>query len=309
VERHAKDDEIKQHQLHEILTAEEIKELEMQVDGKKATVRTAKKNKVVCRDVLQKFKDARGCPVKSVIAQIEKVLAKYGATREAYHGGDFNGVSIHAIVRNIIKIMPELREIIMREKDKSCSDEEATTKLDDFLSVCGLINAASSALLIIDPSEKEILDAERKVKKLMSVWRAQKTIVALKAHIIEHHMIVKMRELGGLGEKSESFIELLHQDGRRNERRLNCVRSYAAKHNSIIKTTKLGIHPEVAKRKDNHREQMNRKPQNKEHASTHPAVTTARAEVKEECNVKRERYLKGEITMDTMEQHQKMKKE
>jgi hypothetical protein len=168
-------------------------------------------------------------------------------------------------VRNTIKIMLKLREIAMSEKDTSCSDEEATAKLDAFLSVCGLIEAAFSALFVIDPSEEGILDAEQKVQKLMSVWCGLNMSITLKAHIIENHMIVKKRELCGFGDKYESFVELLHHDGRRIERRLNCVRSYAANHNRIIKTKKLGSHPEVVKRKDNHREQLKHKPRNKQH--------------------------------------------
>jgi hypothetical protein len=79
----------------------------------------------------------------------------------------------------------------------------------------------------------------------MNVWREQKLSVTLKAHILEHHLIDNMRELGGLGYKYESFVKLLHRDGRKNERNLNCVVHYAAKHNIIIKTTRLVIHPEV----------------------------------------------------------------
>jgi hypothetical protein len=64
--------------------------------------------------------------------------------------------------------------------------------------------------------------------------------VTLKAHIFEHHVIAKIRELGGLGDKAGSFVELLHQYGARNERRLNCVASYKAKRNIILKTVRLG---------------------------------------------------------------------
>jgi hypothetical protein len=83
---------------------------------------------------------------------------------------------------------------------------------------CGLIDATFFALLVIEPSEAEILDAETKVHKLLSVWHAQKKSDTLKVHICEHRMIHTMRELGGLGDKDESFIDLLQQDGRRHER-------------------------------------------------------------------------------------------
>jgi hypothetical protein len=73
-------------------------------------------------------------------------------------------------------------------------------------------------------------------------------------------MIAKMRELlGELGDKDESFVEVLHQDGARNERRLNCVASYEAKHNSILKTVRLGTLPEVMKKKVEHANKVKRK--------------------------------------------------
>jgi hypothetical protein len=66
--------EIEQHQLNEILAEEEIKDIDKKIDGLKEEVRDAKKVCVICRDALRKHKNARGCPVESVIAQLEKVL-------------------------------------------------------------------------------------------------------------------------------------------------------------------------------------------------------------------------------------------
>jgi hypothetical protein len=65
------------------------------------------------KDALRTCKDTMGA-VDSCIAQIEKVLARFGVTREAYHGGDFNVVSICALVRHIVEIVPEVRAIVMR---------------------------------------------------------------------------------------------------------------------------------------------------------------------------------------------------
>jgi hypothetical protein len=87
--------------------------------------------------------------------------------------------------------------------------------IDTFLSICGLINAIFSTLLVIDPSWDEILGCWKEDKTLMSVWREHKMSAMLNAHILEHHMSCKMRELGCLGDKDDSFVELLHQDGRK----------------------------------------------------------------------------------------------
>jgi hypothetical protein len=70
--------------------------------------------------------------------------------------------------------------------------EEAKKKLDDFLQLCGMIDAVFAAISVIDPTEVELSDAERKAITMMKLWRAQCHIMTLKAHILEHRMIQKM---------------------------------------------------------------------------------------------------------------------
>jgi hypothetical protein len=84
----------------------------------------------------------------------------------------------------------------------------------------------------------------------MAFWRRQGHSMAPKAYIIEHHMVQKMRDVKGLGDKDESYVELLHQICGINEMRLRYVVNSCQKHASIIKFFKLGQHPEVVKRKE-----------------------------------------------------------
>jgi hypothetical protein len=51
-----------------------------------------------------------------VIVQLEHILEIYGCTREAYHGGDFNDVSIRGMVQRIAEMVPETRDIIILKK-------------------------------------------------------------------------------------------------------------------------------------------------------------------------------------------------
>jgi hypothetical protein len=78
-----------------------------------------------------------------------------------------------------------------------------------------------------------------------------------------------MQEFKGLGDKDKSFMELLHQDGSRNERRLNYATIYEAKHKSILKTIRLNSLPEVMQKKAEHYEKVSRK--------TRPAANAKRA--------------------------------
>jgi hypothetical protein len=69
-----KDGEIEHHRLQEILTEEEINDIEKQLVDVKEAVRTARKLKQSCKDSLKEHKDARGRPIESIILQFEKVL-------------------------------------------------------------------------------------------------------------------------------------------------------------------------------------------------------------------------------------------
>jgi hypothetical protein len=154
------------------------------------------------------------------------------------------------LVRNIKDIIKEVEVVVLREKVDDVPVEEAKKKLDDFLQLCGMIDAVFAALYIIYPTEVEISDAERKVITLMKLWRAQGHSMTLKTHILEHHMIQKMRYLMGLGDKDESYTELLHQICGTNETRLRCAVNFNQKYGSILRSIKLGQHPKVVNRKE-----------------------------------------------------------
>jgi benzoyl-CoA reductase/2-hydroxyglutaryl-CoA dehydratase subunit BcrC/BadD/HgdB len=53
-----------------------------------------------------------------------------------------------------------------------------------------------------------------------------------------------------LGDKDDSYVELLHQICGTNETWLRCVMNFNQKHASIIRSVKLGQNPKVVKRKE-----------------------------------------------------------
>jgi hypothetical protein len=178
--------------------------------------------------------------------------------------------------------------------------------------LCAALLMGHYPLLIISPTESEILDADKKLKRLMEEWRKQKLSLTLKAHIFEHHAISKMRELQGMGDKDESFVELLHQDGARHERRLNNVPSYKAKHNSILKNTTIGALQEVARKKADHynavKRSRNQSPDAVKGATGISKQDSVRKESKNERTTKRDRFLVGDTTLQSLDSHNKTKK-
>jgi hypothetical protein len=108
-------------------------------------------------------------------------------------------------------------------------------------------------------------------------------------------------------------VELLHQGGARNERRLNYVASYEAKHKSILKTVMLGTLLEVIKKKVEHANKVKIKRKEAPVAKTEPNKKVkmnriclakheaARKDAKDEKTVKRDRFLAGDITMESLD--------
>jgi hypothetical protein len=140
-------------------------------------------------------------------------------------------------------------------------------------------------------TEEEIKDIDKNNDGLKEEVCDAKTVCVVCRDALRKH---KMRELGGLGDEDESFVELLHQDGRKNERRLNCVVNYAAKHNNIIiKTMKLGIHQEVVKLKATHREKVKRQSKRKLATEELPTPATEKSEAKEDRKLKRKKFARA----------------
>ncbi len=81
-------------------------------------------------------------------------MEKYSVEREAYHGGDFNGVCCRRIVGNAAPIVKELRAMIKMKKGSSC-DDTVIDKLDEFEHTLGLLDAAYAYLNVPFPSDDD----------------------------------------------------------------------------------------------------------------------------------------------------------
>jgi hypothetical protein len=109
------------------------------------------------------------------------------------------------------------------------------SKVENLFKIFGLIDAAFASLMAIDPNSSELETAEKIVVILMKEWRRQKIPTTLMAHVMEHHVIETNRKLKGLGDRDESFVEKMHQDGIRDDCRMACAPSFEKKHRSKAK--------------------------------------------------------------------------
>jgi hypothetical protein len=151
---------------------------------------------------------ARGSTKESIANGIEAILKIFGASKESYHGGDYNGGPICLIVR-YAKEIGELILALLWERSTSnvASEECIREKVDGLEHVLGCIDATVSKLAIINPIVEEMLQAQEACNAMMRAWRKQGFRMTLKAHICEDDLWDWNEACGGLGRMDESFVE------------------------------------------------------------------------------------------------------
>jgi len=98
----------------------------------------------------------------------------------------------------------------------------------------GLLDAAFYYRNIPHPNNEEKERASDAVKALSTQWRKIQLSVTLKAHVIEQH-IVPCNNKYGVGDKEESFIELGHRVGLRENLQYQGLKNFD-KNRSILKS-------------------------------------------------------------------------
>jgi hypothetical protein len=121
-----------------------------------------------CKKNVENLQVQRGKPESSLIADIELLLEKYSIQREAYHGGNFNGVCCRRLVGNTQNIFNELRALMSTKKDDRCEDRLIDEKLEKMELISGLLDAAFAHLNISYPNGEEKAKANKAVCALLA---------------------------------------------------------------------------------------------------------------------------------------------
>ena len=154
------------------------------------------------KKALETYREERGKPEASAVAEIEQHLETFNASKAAYHGGDFNGVSCRRIVGKAKEVSEGVRKILIRKKNENYEDTTINKKLKELEQTLGLLDAAFAYLSILHPTDDEKLKAREAVEALSKHWRSIGLSVTLKAHVLECH-ICDFHEKWGVGDKEE----------------------------------------------------------------------------------------------------------
>jgi hypothetical protein len=169
-------------------------------DEKKALEKEIKSNAEYVRDAVEEISNfkkqldglnkAPGATQESLIKAIELIIRAFGASKEAYHEGVYNGVSVLLIIQNAKYICQQIMTLLMeKSKTNGAEREHIHNKVNCFERVIGYIDDFFVKLAIINPTDEERFQACEACGAMIHEWRSQEGFgVPIKAHICEDHM-------------------------------------------------------------------------------------------------------------------------
>ena len=199
------------------------------------------------KENISNLRKNRGWNVDSIVFQIECILKTCNVEEEAYHGGQFNGVSCRKILDNIESIMQETEKVVISERKKpsKISDKGVLTKLKSYEKLFQMMDATLSQMNIMNPTQLEIKEFENRKNEMMKLWRKLNISITTKAHLLEHHAHQQLKEFKGIMDKVEHHVEREHQVGLRLLALTRNIRRYEDRTLSQLKNMEIVGHSEV----------------------------------------------------------------
>ena len=179
---------------------------------------------------------------------ISKIWKQYHIVREAYHGGDFNGVCVRRFMASANKNMEEIAAVLKQESKGHVSNAEIDRICAQYADLFTCMDGAFSALRTENPTCQDVDKAREFVTKTMERWRSIGLSVTPKAHVFEDHAVEKMNDyldFGGLFDMLEDFVELSHQEGARLQHQFRSMPNFEQKHNAIHRAERVQTDPVV----------------------------------------------------------------
>ena len=190
----------------------------------KSRIKTSKSELRGLKKKIGEFVKQRKRKEMSIDTKAERVLIDHGVNIDAYHGGTLVGQSILKLFTHIDSIFDRLislgKDRILQRTEED--NELPIPSLSEFEKVMAkhkkllvMQNSVYASLRIISPSILELDEAKTNIEAMKSLWSTLGFSLTPKAHLVFAHAYFDMVRLGGLGDKTEDFIEKRHQDQKR----------------------------------------------------------------------------------------------
>ena len=216
----------------------------------KSSIERLGSRKIVLEAITKRMKD-----LKRNIAKVKRDINDYAAKREkkstgicvkledflsanniaiqAFFGGHMTYITLRQYMKKIdIIMMGNMSRILARIKArntrpltkqdadlhealKPLSIDACKAKIQKITEIFKLLETTFGCLRIIDPTEEELLLAEKFVDDVKTAWIELELSVTPKAHLLFNHAVAASRKFGGLGDKVEEFVEEMHQHSKK----------------------------------------------------------------------------------------------
>ena len=247
---------------------EEVKELESKIKVDKYDAEKLEQKIKKCQEKKAKLKAKvasyhrkRKIDDDGIFQKMEKVLHKYKIYRGAYHGGDFQGPHLRRYMENAEAIFAEYLPIIKAANrpegpERVMSDEDIDKFCADCVKLLQTIDAIHANLSkwyfdIEDEDTKKALQelnvlhrrALELVRKLgMSVtpkWTLEED------HVEDNHEWLIENGWGGEIWEDESYVEHEHQQGVKDNRRTQAMKSFRERESAQMKSSHRSSNQDV----------------------------------------------------------------
>lgn len=199
----------------------------------------------------KQFRVDRKSEEESLYSQIDKIMQQYGVHRCVYHSGEVNGVGIKRLMEKSPEVMDTIKQLLLEKlQPGSRFTETDVSKLCNDCLVCLILwDSAFSAVHVVDPTEAECDDAQRKIDAAVAHMRRMDMTITPKVHGMESHVVLQMKRTpGGIVKMIEHWVEQYHQVGYNYDDKWRRMRSEEQR--ALIRAHRENIasHPEIVKR-------------------------------------------------------------
>jgi hypothetical protein len=183
--------------------------------------------------------------------KLEKIYRKLGMEREAYHGGDFNGVDCRRLMANAIRFYELWLELVLETHDPTQTTvtvDELRQRMQQYRDLLGKLDVIFSMVRGVDfllPTPEEIQTLETVIEAARVLWLQCGFNIEgnPKAHLFfDGHLLEQFIKHGGLADKTEDPIEFDHQEWKKEKDRTRSVKNFKLQQKCQIKRMRRKSH-------------------------------------------------------------------
>jgi hypothetical protein len=202
----------------------------------------------------QDMQSARKRIVGGYWHKLEKIYRKLGLEREAYHGGDFNGVDCRRLMAKANQFYDLWKALVLETHDpmqSTVSVEELEQRMGQYRDLLGKLDVVFSMVRGVDfllPTPEEIQTLKTVIEGARVLWLQCGFNIDgnPKAHLMfDGHMLAQFVKHGGLADKTEDPIEFDHQEWKKEKDRTRSVKNFALQQKCQIKRMRRKSHWKV----------------------------------------------------------------